>query len=53
VRVIGFRGDIVFDPSRLDGIPRKLMDSSRLRVLGWQANVNSLTGFEAAYQTFS
>jgi len=34
-RVTGFTGRIVFDPSRPDGMPRKLMDSSRLRALGW------------------
>jgi GDP-L-fucose synthase len=34
--VVGYRGRIRFDPSRPDGMPRKALDSSRLRALGWQ-----------------
>src|SRR5690606_6323249 len=34
---VGYRGEIVFDPSRPDGTPRKLLDVSRLAALGWRA----------------
>jgi GDP-L-fucose synthase len=54
-RVLGFEGSLVFDASKPDGTPRKLMDSSRLRALGWEPKVDLETGirltFEAA-QTF-
>ncbi len=51
-RVIGYRGDIAFDPSKPDGTPRKLMDSTRLNALGWQAQVSLAAGLEAAYRDF-
>jgi GDP-L-fucose synthase len=51
-RVVGYRGDIAFDPSKPDGTPRKLMDSTRLNALGWQARVGLVAGLEAAYQDF-
>lgn len=51
-RVVGFRGDIAFDPSKADGAPRKLMDSTRLNALGWQAQMDLAAGLETAYQDF-
>jgi len=51
-RVIGYAGDIVFDPSKPDGTPRKLMDSARLNALGWQAQVSLEVGLAKAYQDF-
>jgi GDP-L-fucose synthase len=51
-RVIGYAGDIAFDPSKPDGVPRKLMDSSRLNALGWQAKVSLEDGLAKAYQDF-
>jgi GDP-L-fucose synthase len=51
-RVIGYRGDIAFDPSKPDGTPRKLMDSSRLNALGYQHQVGLVAGLEVAYQDF-
>ena len=51
-RVIGYAGDIAFDPSKPDGTPRKLMDSTRLNALGWQAQVGLEAGLEKAYQDF-
>jgi len=50
--VIGYAGDIAFDPSKPDGTPRKLMDSARLNALGWQAKVSLVAGLEKAYQDF-
>jgi GDP-L-fucose synthase len=51
-RVIGYAGDITFDPSKPDGTPRKLMDSTRLNALGWLAKVGLVAGLEKAYQDF-
>lgn len=51
-KVIGFTGVVDFDPSKPDGSPKKLMDSSRLNALGWQAKVSFETGLRAAYADF-
>ncbi|WP_448169513.1 GDP-L-fucose synthase [Leptolyngbya iicbica] len=47
--VVGFEGELVFDTSKPDGTPRKLMDVSRLKELGWQANTDLKTGIEQTY----
>jgi GDP-L-fucose synthase len=47
--VIGFDGDIVFDASRPDGTPRKVLDVSRIQRLGWAAHVNLRDGIAATY----
>jgi GDP-L-fucose synthase len=51
-RVIGFPGEIVWDSSKPDGTPRKLMDSSRLFALGWRPKVGLEEGIRLAYQDF-
>lgn len=51
-RVVGFEGELVFDPTRPDGAPRKLMDSSRLRALGWAPRIGLEDGLRHAYQDF-
>jgi GDP-L-fucose synthase len=51
-RVIGYEGDIAFDPTKPDGTPRKLMDSTRLNALGWQAQVSLEAGLEKTYKDF-
>ncbi len=51
-QVVGYQGEINFDPSKPDGAPRKLMDSSRLNALGWQAQVSLQEGLALAYQDF-
>jgi GDP-L-fucose synthase len=51
-RVIGFEGDIAFDASKPDGTPRKLMDSTRLKALGWQAQMGLEAGLKKAYEDF-
>ncbi len=51
-RVVGFNGELVFDSSKPDGSPRKLMDVSRLRALGWQASISLEDGLRDAYQWF-
>jgi GDP-L-fucose synthase len=51
-RVVDYQGDISFDPSKPDGTPRKLMDSTRLNALGWQAKMGLEAGLEKAYKDF-
>ena len=51
-QVVGYPGTIDFDTSKPDGAPRKLMDSSRLKSLGWQAKVSLHEGLTLAYQDF-
>jgi GDP-L-fucose synthase len=51
-RTVGYQGTIELDRTKPDGTPRKLMDSSRLRDLGWQAQVGLEQGLAQAYQDF-
>jgi GDP-L-fucose synthase len=51
-RVVGFDGNLVFDASKPDGAPRKLMDVSRLRALGWEAGITLEEGLEQTYRWF-
>ena len=51
-RIVGFEGKIVWDQSKPDGTPRKLMDSSRLFALGWKPQVDLETGIRLAYEDF-
>lgn len=50
--VIGFRGNLVFDTSKPDGTPRKLLDVSRLHAFGWQAKTSFREGIAKAYTDF-
>nr|WP_274600251.1 GDP-L-fucose synthase [Thiocystis violacea] len=50
--LVGFDGEIVFDPSKPDGTPRKLLDVARLRELGWAARIDLADGVRQAYQWF-
>ncbi|UAX03800.1 GDP-L-fucose synthase [Proteus terrae] len=51
-KVVGFEGDVVFDSSKPDGTPRKLMDVSRLADLGWQYQVDLESGLNKTYHWF-
>ncbi len=51
-QVVGYQGAIAFDASKPDGTPRKLMDSSRIQRLGWQAKVKLDIGLALAYADF-
>jgi GDP-L-fucose synthase len=51
-RVTGYRGRIVWDASRPDGTPRKLMDVSRLAALGWRSTISLEDGLRDAYRWF-
>ena len=50
--VVDYRGDIVFDRTRQDGTPRKLLDVSRLNELGWRASTELKAGLRKAYQDY-
>jgi GDP-L-fucose synthase len=50
--VVGFRGKIVYDTSKPDGTPRKLVDVSRLSAMGWKAKVSLREGLAKAYGAF-
>jgi GDP-L-fucose synthase len=50
--VVGYAGEIVFDTTRPDGAPQKLLDVSRLAKLGWTARTELRAGIAAAYQDF-
>lgn len=51
-KTVGYQGDIVTDPSRPDGTPRKLMDSTRLNALGWTPKTKLMDGLALAYRNF-
>ena len=50
--VTGFTGKLTFDTSKPDGAPRKLMDVSRLKSLGWQASIGLQDGLKDAYDWY-
>ena len=50
--VVGYRGRLVFDTSRPDGTPQKLLDVSKLALLGWRAKTPLREGIAAAYADF-
>ena len=51
-RIVGFEGDIEFDTSKPDGTPRKLLDVSRARSLGWESSVALESGLGMTYEWF-
>lgn len=50
--IIGFEGEIIFDSSKPDGTPRKLMDVSKLSELGWKYHTSLEAGIKLAYEDF-
>ena len=50
--VLEFRGKLVFDPSKPDGTPRKLLDSQKLNSLGWKPKISLPDGIRSAYECF-
>jgi GDP-L-fucose synthase len=48
--VVGFEGRIVFDSSKPDGTPRKLMDVTKINQLGWKANIELKEGIINTYE---
>ncbi|MFH1137323.1 MAG: GDP-L-fucose synthase [Pseudomonadota bacterium] len=51
-RITGFKGKIIFDSTQPDGAPRKLLDVSRLKSLGWQARIDLEQGLRRTYDWF-
>lgn len=51
-RIVGFEGELVFDTSKPDGTPRKLLDTTRLSGLGWKAATGLEEGLEETYAWF-
>ncbi|WP_280514435.1 GDP-L-fucose synthase [Chthonobacter albigriseus] len=51
-RTVGYRGEFVFDTSKPDGTPRKLMNVDRMKALGWQARIPLDDGIRTTYQWF-
>ncbi|MDP3873730.1 MAG: GDP-L-fucose synthase [Methyloversatilis sp.] len=52
-KVVGFAGDLVFDTTKPDGTPRKLMDVTRINSMGWKASTSLEKGLGGAYRDFS
>lgn len=51
-KVVGFTGEIVFDSTKPDGTPRKLLDVSKLHQMGWKHNISLPEGIKRAYMDF-
>lgn len=51
-KVVGFRGEIVFDATKPDGMARKLLDIARINALGWRAKINLKEGIGLTYNWF-
>ena len=50
--ITDYRGEVLFDPSKPDGTPRKLLDTSRLSALGWRPSIALKDGIEQTYAWF-
>lgn len=50
--ITGFKGEVLFDTSKPDGAPRKLMDVRRLEAMGWKARIPLREGLSSAYQWY-
>ena len=51
-RVVGYEGRIIFDSSKPDGTPRKLLDVSRVHALGWRARIRIREGIASTYKWY-
>lgn len=52
MEVVGYKGELKFDPSKPDGTPRKLMDVSRLTDLGWKYKIGLNEGIKSVYEEY-
>jgi GDP-L-fucose synthase len=53
VSVTGYTGELIFDTTKPDGTPRKLLDVGRLNQLGWQPRISLRQGIEQTYAWFT
>ena len=51
-RKVGYQGDIIWDSTKPDGTPRKLMDNTKIKALGWRPNIGLKAGLADTYQWF-
>jgi GDP-L-fucose synthase len=51
-KILDFKGELVFDATKPDGTPRKLLDVSKLQSLGWQSKTALITGIQQTYDWF-
>jgi GDP-L-fucose synthase len=51
-KLVGFEGEIKFDATKPDGTPRKLVDTTKINKLGWQAKISLETGLQTTYEWF-
>jgi GDP-L-fucose synthase len=51
--VVGFEGELVFDTTKPDGTPRKLLDISRIQELGWKPRIGLRDGLVSVYQEYA
>lgn len=52
-KISGFKGNIIYDASKLDGAPRKLLDSSKIKELGWRSEIPLSLGLKNTYDWFT
>jgi GDP-L-fucose synthase len=52
-KIVGHEGEIIWDTSKPNGTPRKLMDSSRIKELGWEPKIELEEGINGVYQAYS
>lgn len=52
MEVVGYQGELRFDPSMPDGMPRKVLDVSRIHSLGWKAKINLVDGLTKTYEHY-
>src|SRR5205807_1687220 len=50
--IVGFKGELKWDPTKPDGIPRKLLDVNKLKALGWEAKIPLRKGIEQTYRWY-
>ena len=51
--IVGYEGDVIYDSSKPDGTPRKLLDVSRLHSLGWKAKTGLREGIARTYEWYA
>lgn len=51
-KIVGYTGKIIWDKTKPDGAPRKLMDVSKINALGWKASIPLEAGIESVYKTY-